>query len=49
MLNSLTMRQGKPAKVQHDEYYLHLQSFGLDFHILALTIIRVVRRSGLTY
>jgi O-antigen biosynthesis protein WbqP len=38
-----------PVKVQHDEYYLHHRSFGLDFHILALTIIRVVRHSGVTH
>jgi lipopolysaccharide/colanic/teichoic acid biosynthesis glycosyltransferase len=38
-----------PVKVQHDEYYLHHQSFGLDLHILALTIIRVAQRSGVTH
>ena len=38
-----------PVKVQHDEYYLHHRSFGFDLHILALTIIRVVRRSGVTH
>jgi O-antigen biosynthesis protein WbqP len=38
-----------PVKVQHDEYYLHHRSFGLDLHILALTIIRVARRSGVTH
>jgi O-antigen biosynthesis protein WbqP len=38
-----------PVKVQHDEYYLHHRSFGFDFHILALTIIRVVRRSGVAH
>jgi O-antigen biosynthesis protein WbqP len=38
-----------PEKVQHDEYYLHHRSFGFDLHILALTIIRVARRSGVTH
>ena len=38
-----------PAKVQHDEYYLHHRSFGFDLRILALTIIRVARRSGVTH
>ena len=38
-----------PVQVQHDEYYLHHRSFGLDLHILALTIIRVARRSGVTH
>jgi O-antigen biosynthesis protein WbqP len=38
-----------PVKVQHDEYYLHHRSFGFDLHILALTIIRVVRHSGVTH
>ena len=38
-----------PMKVQHDEYYLHHQSFGFDLHILTLTIIRVARRSGVTH
>jgi lipopolysaccharide/colanic/teichoic acid biosynthesis glycosyltransferase len=37
------------VKVQHDEYYLHHRSFGFDLHILALTIIRVVRHSGVTH
>jgi O-antigen biosynthesis protein WbqP len=38
-----------PEKVQHDEYYLHHQSFGFDLRILGLTIIRVARRSGVTH
>jgi O-antigen biosynthesis protein WbqP len=38
-----------PVKVQHDEHYLHHQSFGFDIRILALTIIRVARRSGVTH
>jgi len=38
-----------PVKVQHDEYYLHHRSFGFDLRILALTIIRVSRRSGVTH
>lgn len=38
-----------PVKVQYDEYYLHHRSFGFDLRILALTIIRVVRRSGVTH
>jgi len=38
-----------PAKVQHDQYYLHHRSFGFDLRILALTIIRVARRSGVIH
>jgi len=38
-----------PVKVQHDEYYLHHQSFVFDLRILALTIIRVARRSGVAH
>jgi O-antigen biosynthesis protein WbqP len=38
-----------PVKVQHDEYYLHHRSFGFDLHILGLTIIRVICRSGVTH
>jgi O-antigen biosynthesis protein WbqP len=38
-----------PVKVQHDEYYLNHRSFGFDLHILALTIIRVACRSGVTH
>jgi O-antigen biosynthesis protein WbqP len=38
-----------PVKVQFDEYYLHHRSFGFDLRILGLTIIRVVRRSGVTH
>jgi O-antigen biosynthesis protein WbqP len=38
-----------PVKVQYDEYYLHHRSFGFDLRILALTIIRVARRSGVTH
>jgi O-antigen biosynthesis protein WbqP len=38
-----------PVKVQHDEYYLHHRSFGFDLRILALTFIRVARRSGVTH
>jgi O-antigen biosynthesis protein WbqP len=38
-----------PAKVQHDEYYLHHRSFGFDLQILGLTVVRVVRRSGVTH
>jgi O-antigen biosynthesis protein WbqP len=37
------------VKVQYDEYYLHHRSFGFDLHILALTIIRVAHRSGVTH
>ena len=37
------------VKVQHDEYYLHHQSFGFDLYILTLTIIRVARRSGVAH
>ena len=38
-----------PVKVQYDEHYLHHRSFGFDLHTLALTIIRVTRRSGVTH
>ena len=38
-----------PVKVQHDEYYLHHRSFGFDLHILGLTIIRVICRSGVAH
>jgi O-antigen biosynthesis protein WbqP len=38
-----------PEKVQHDEYYLHHRSFGFDLHIMGLTIIRVICRSGVTH
>lgn len=38
-----------PVKVKYDEYYLHHRSFGFDLRILALTIIRVVRSSGVTH
>jgi O-antigen biosynthesis protein WbqP len=38
-----------PVKVQHDEYYLHHQSFGFDLYILTLTIIRVACRSGVAH
>ena len=38
-----------PVKVQHEEYYLHHRSFGFDLYILALTIIRVVRHSGVSH
>ena len=38
-----------PVKVQHDECYLHHRSFSFDLYILALTIIRVARRSGVTH
>ena len=38
-----------PIKVQYDEYYLHHRSLGFDLRILALTIIRVVRGSGVTH
>jgi lipopolysaccharide/colanic/teichoic acid biosynthesis glycosyltransferase len=37
------------VKVQFDEYYLHHRSFGFDLRILALTFIRVARRSGVTH
>jgi lipopolysaccharide/colanic/teichoic acid biosynthesis glycosyltransferase len=41
-----TMRQGTPAIATH---LLNNRSFGFDLRILALTIIRVARRSGVTH
>jgi O-antigen biosynthesis protein WbqP len=38
-----------PVKVQYDEYYLHHRSFGFDLRILSLTLIRVLRRSGVSH
>jgi O-antigen biosynthesis protein WbqP len=38
-----------PVKVQYDDYYLHHRSFGFDLRILSLTLIRVLRRSGVTH
>jgi O-antigen biosynthesis protein WbqP len=38
-----------PVKVQFDEYYMRHQSFGFDLRILGLTIVRVIRRSGVTH
>lgn len=38
-----------PVKVQYDEYYLHHRSFGFDLHILSLTLIQVLRRSGVSH
>jgi O-antigen biosynthesis protein WbqP len=38
-----------PVKVQFDEDYLRRRSLGFDLRILGLTIIRVIRRSGVTH
>jgi O-antigen biosynthesis protein WbqP len=38
-----------PVKVQFDEYYMRHQSFGFDLRILGVTIVRVIRRSGVTH
>jgi O-antigen biosynthesis protein WbqP len=38
-----------PVKVQYDEDYLRRWSLGFDLRILGLTIIRVIRRSGVAH
>ena len=38
-----------PVKVEFDEYYLKNRSFALDFKILWLTVVKVVRREGVTH
>jgi O-antigen biosynthesis protein WbqP len=38
-----------PVKVQYDADYLRRRSLGFDVRILGLTIIRVIRRSGVTH
>jgi len=38
-----------PVKVEFDEYYLKNRSFALDFKILWLTVVKIVRREGVTH
>ena len=38
-----------PVKVEFDEYYLKNRSFALDFKILWLTVVKVVRGEGVTH
>ena len=35
-----------PAKVEFDKYYLEHRSAALDFRVIALTLIKVVKRDG---
>jgi len=37
------------TKVAYDEEYLHRQSFWFDFYILWLTLIKVVKRDGVSH
>lgn len=38
-----------PTKVQFDVEYMHRQSFMLDLKILFLTVLRVVKKDGITH
>jgi O-antigen biosynthesis protein WbqP len=38
-----------PVKVEFDEYYLSHRSFVMDLRIIFLTILKVVRREGVTH
>ncbi len=38
-----------PVKVEFDEYYLKNRSFALDFKILWMTLMKVVRREGVVH
>jgi O-antigen biosynthesis protein WbqP len=38
-----------PQKVRYDAEYLQRQSFLLDLHILWLTLVKVLRRDGVTH
>ena len=38
-----------PVKVEFDEYYLKNRSFLFDFKILCMTLIKVMRREGVTH
>jgi O-antigen biosynthesis protein WbqP len=38
-----------PQKVQRDVEYLRRKSFGFDLHILWLTVIKVLRRDGVSH
>ena len=38
-----------PVKVEFDEYYLKNKSFWFDFKILVLTVVKVIRKDGVTH
>jgi O-antigen biosynthesis protein WbqP len=38
-----------PIKVEFDEYYLKNQSFFLDFKILFLTVLKVLKKEGISH
>lgn len=38
-----------PAKVDFDEYYLKNRSFVLDFKILCLTVLKVLKKEGISH
>lgn len=38
-----------PVKVRFDEYYLHNRSFLLDFKILGMTALKVLKREGVSH
>ena len=38
-----------PQKVNLDDYYVKNQSFGLDCYIMVLTVIKVLKRDGVTH
>lgn len=38
-----------PVKVEFDEYYLRHRSLSLDIRILAMTLLRVLRRQGVSH
>jgi O-antigen biosynthesis protein WbqP len=38
-----------PVKVQYDRTYLERQSLGFDLRIMAMTAVRVLRRSGVSH
>jgi O-antigen biosynthesis protein WbqP len=38
-----------PVKVEYDEWYLHHRSFLLDLKIIVLTVVKVLRKEGVTH
>jgi len=38
-----------PVKVSFDEYYLHHRSLAFDFYIIFLTVIKVIKREGVSH
>lgn len=38
-----------PIKVTYDEYYLHNKSFVFDLKILGMTLLKVLRREGVSH